>query len=409
MAEPKKTKKPQNPPKKANTNQAKKTMFYDTSRTLHRVMPYILVVVALAFGVCLYADYADARSGGLLGHFLSRGIGSLLSHGVYLLPLVMAINGLFWRQDVRNRCVFLRMALSFLALVAFSTLVQAASAPLDTLTFSPAEFLSQGKEMQGGGLFGGMLAYGLYQLVGEVCLWAVLSVCLALYLLSYLDFNKMRAKRKAKNQALSNAPSQKKRLSIWARIRLMRDASSAHDGYYSEEEESFADIRQRMQKDTKKSSRRPVAIGAGVPARTVVEPVTPAHTHTTEQPKRQVFDDAATPAGPTPAPARTQTPEPTPDPTPTPDPEPTPTPNPDVGESEGRYGVVNDSDVNVRTGAGTQHPSVGVTVSYPQAVTVLWEETASDGHVWYCVTCMKENQSYTGYIRSDFVTVQMAP
>ena len=63
-------------------------------------------------------------------------------------------------------------------------------------------------------------------------------------------------------------------------------------------------------------------------------------------------------------------------------------------------GVVKTSNVNIRAKAGTDSESVGA-ANLNDKVTILAEETGSDGKVWYKV---KTANDITGYIRSDFVT-----
>lgn len=60
---------------------------------------------------------------------------------------------------------------------------------------------------------------------------------------------------------------------------------------------------------------------------------------------------------------------------------------------------VNGTDVNVRSGAGTNYNIVGV-ANYRQIVTLNGEETGSDNRVWYSVTL---GSGVNGYIRSDLI------
>lgn len=236
----------------------KHAVFYDESRPLHRAMPYILILSGVAFGICLATDLLGT-AGGWLGHFLAHGIGSLLSLGVYLLPVMMILHGAFWRKDVKRRFSGARMVFSLVFLFTVTALVQALTMPLDTLAFSPKSFIENGQDMKGGGLFGGMLAYGLYHLVGEVCFFVILFALLTLYILSFVNFGNLREKRVQKNAALPK----KQRISIGARLRLMREARAQKDGYYAygEEKDTFESLRRHMEKEQRRA--RPVAVAAG--------------------------------------------------------------------------------------------------------------------------------------------------
>ena len=249
----------------------KRTAFYDESRPLHRAMPYILILSGVAFGICLATDLLGTQ-GGWLGHFLAHGIGGLISFGVYLLPIIMILHGIYWKKDLRDGRVFTRALFSLLGLLTVSCLMQALTMPLEGMAFSPAEFLSNGQNLIGGGLLGGMLAYGLYRLVGEVCFFIVLFALLGIYALSFVDFGKWKARRQEKKEAMPK----KERMSLKARIRLLKETRGAKDGYYGEEKDSFASIRRQYEKTQRHT--RPVAVAAGAENTAIVTETVTSHT-----------------------------------------------------------------------------------------------------------------------------------
>lgn len=65
-------------------------------------------------------------------------------------------------------------------------------------------------------------------------------------------------------------------------------------------------------------------------------------------------------------------------------------------------GKVTGNGVYVRSGAGTGYSKV-TQVNYGQAVSILGQQTASDNYIWYNVSLTQNNQTLTGWIRSDFV------
>ncbi len=67
-----------------------------------------------------------------------------------------------------------------------------------------------------------------------------------------------------------------------------------------------------------------------------------------------------------------------------------------------RSGTVKGSNVNARTGAGTNFDYAAKGLSNGTAVTVTGEEAGSDGHTWYKVTFSDGKE---GYIRDDFINV----
>jgi len=75
-----------------------------------------------------------------------------------------------------------------------------------------------------------------------------------------------------------------------------------------------------------------------------------------------------------------------------------------------KSGYVNDDQVNVRIGAGTGYSNVMSSGTRIQLftgnnVTIINEVTGTDGMVWYNISFTYSGTSYTGYIRSDFVTI----
>ena len=237
----------------------KRPAFYDDSRFLHKAMPYILILSAVAFGICLAANLMNT-SGGLLGNFLVHGIGGILSLGVYILPILLALHGLFWKRDVQNRRIWTRVICSFVFLAAVCALTQALTMPLDSLRFSAVDFIQNGQAMKGGGLLGGVVAYGLYKLVGGVCFFIVLFLIVALYACTYIDFKKIKAAKEKKNSALPK----KQKMSLGARIRLLRQARADRDGYYGygKENDSFESMRRQIEKEVKRKVPSP----AGAPS-----------------------------------------------------------------------------------------------------------------------------------------------
>lgn len=75
-----------------------------------------------------------------------------------------------------------------------------------------------------------------------------------------------------------------------------------------------------------------------------------------------------------------------------------------------KTGVVNGSNVYVRTGAGTGNSIVNVSGTNVQlhigkGVTVEDEASASDGYTWYKITFDYSGTTVTGWMRGDFITI----
>lgn len=78
-----------------------------------------------------------------------------------------------------------------------------------------------------------------------------------------------------------------------------------------------------------------------------------------------------------------------------------------VAEGESRAGIVTGTGVNVRSGPGKNHSSIGIQLSTGHAVTVLGEEADSEGREipWYHISFSKGGADRTGYMRSDYVRI----
>jgi len=71
--------------------------------------------------------------------------------------------------------------------------------------------------------------------------------------------------------------------------------------------------------------------------------------------------------------------------------------------------TVNGNYVNVRIDAGTQYPNVmhnttKIQLSSGHQVTIIGEKKASDDYIWYNIEFLYSNVTYTGYMRSDYIT-----
>lgn len=78
-----------------------------------------------------------------------------------------------------------------------------------------------------------------------------------------------------------------------------------------------------------------------------------------------------------------------------------------------KSGYVNDDYVNVRTGPGTSYVNVTHSGSKIQlytghSVNIINEAVGTDGLVWYNIEFVYSGSSYTGYMRSDFITISTA-
>ena len=132
----------------------------DENSLLHRILPYVYIVLALLVGVCFLFNEGPVSKpiyNVLFGLF---GLVSIL------VPFLLIYVGILWRKWVANgqhvmKCVFAVIclvvggALTQLLLIAFGG---------DLEGFSKISLLwAKGQELLGGGFFGGLLGIGLYK------------------------------------------------------------------------------------------------------------------------------------------------------------------------------------------------------------------------------------------------------
>lgn len=74
-----------------------------------------------------------------------------------------------------------------------------------------------------------------------------------------------------------------------------------------------------------------------------------------------------------------------------------------------RSGVVTGDNVNVRSGAGTAHGTIGIQLSRGHAVTILGEANDSSGALWYQIRFTFGGTEHTGFMHSNYIRVTSVP
>ena len=182
-----------------------KRSFYDPTRTLHSVMPCVLVVFAVFLGFLLVMDAIHTDTGPL-GKGLVWFFKGLHSYCVYLLPLLFLWVGVSWRADVRRRKVVKRIVyftlLPILIDALYFTFINAENIP----DFAFKGFFLTGVDLSGAGLFGSLLGCGLLKLTSFIGLPVIIALYVVLFLYDLLGITpasimEKRAKRRAEKEA----------------------------------------------------------------------------------------------------------------------------------------------------------------------------------------------------------------
>ena len=141
-----------------------------------RAVPIILFALALFTGLCFITP-DDVGLGKYIGGFFT----GLFSVGGYFIPVLLAVHAIFYPSDVQKKRVLTRCLFSIIALLLFSALLHTIKSFSVEMSFTPSEFYAQGRELSGGGFFGGIVGWGLAKVFGHVGLIIVAVLIFALY------------------------------------------------------------------------------------------------------------------------------------------------------------------------------------------------------------------------------------
>ncbi len=209
--------------KKAQSVSAKKTaperepeqLVIPSTRIIHQIMPAILALAAIYVSVC----FLLSGSTGIFGAWLKSVLYGLFSYGAWLVPVILVIRALMWKNDADSRCLGARIAFSILCVIGVSMLVDAfmTGAPEG---FSLPALYKSGAELVGGGVVGGLITNALMSLVGMagtlIITFALVFVC-GLFMMGITPYM------------------------IWIRIRYSikkyREAQKEREELFAEEEE----------------------------------------------------------------------------------------------------------------------------------------------------------------------------
>ncbi len=155
--------------------------FYDPNLRLHSVLAVLLAVLALfmTFSFLLRGHAGQAGNGmadALLGSF---------SYTAYLIPIMMLVHAVLWRQDVRNRALVAK-ALCFIPVLLLSaTLAEVLAPTFQHATYDAGAAYLAGQTLAGGGAIGGAIGYALYRTVGMVGIILLCAIVYPLYAALY--------------------------------------------------------------------------------------------------------------------------------------------------------------------------------------------------------------------------------
>ena len=164
----------------------KKKSYYSTLTGFHRAVPIILAAVAVFIGLCFVTQDI-----GSLGRAISGVLLGLFSWGAYIIPALICLHALFYASDVGAKRVVTRIIFSAVAVISVSSFAHAIKywGNADT-AFSLADFYRNGKEAIGGGAVGGLVGYGVIEIIGSVGAIILAATVIAVYLTYFFSSGK---------------------------------------------------------------------------------------------------------------------------------------------------------------------------------------------------------------------------
>ncbi|MBQ7333089.1 MAG: DNA translocase FtsK 4TM domain-containing protein, partial [Clostridia bacterium] len=150
---------------------------YASLTGFRRAVPIILFALALFTGLCFVAPGSVG-----LGKYVADFFKGLFSVGGFFIPFLLMIHALFYPQDTLKKRTVSRLVFSVTVLLFFSAFLHAIKSFSTDMTFSPADFYNAGKELSGGGFFGGILGFVLMKVFGPVGLIIIAALIFALYI-----------------------------------------------------------------------------------------------------------------------------------------------------------------------------------------------------------------------------------
>ncbi|MBR2020791.1 MAG: DNA translocase FtsK 4TM domain-containing protein [Clostridia bacterium] len=222
-----------------------------SARPAHKVIPYVLLVLAIFIGVSLILnllcnpgnvlkDNPSTHWMGTVGYYVCYVLFGLFGPAVFVLPMLMLLLAFFWKRYIDRRVAISKIVASLLFPILLGAVIHAAvlviAIPIDRQNLSAAELMYYGAEMTGGGVLGGKLGYFLYShlnITGTV----IVGICVLALLLFYV---------------LGLTPQ-----NLWDQLRAgRRERAACKVPSASEQEAEQARNKAKMQEKIRKSTSR---------------------------------------------------------------------------------------------------------------------------------------------------------
>ena len=251
-----------------------------SSRPAHRVMPYVLIILAIFVGVSLIlnlicnqgnhlADNPSAHWMGVAGYYICYALFGLFGPAVYVLPLLLLNLGFFWKQYIDRRVTISKIVASVIFLLILGAVIHVivfvlAPIPVDRRDMSVADLMYYGAQMTGGGVLGGKLGYFFYYYLNVVGT-LIIGICLLAASLFYF---------------LGMTPQH-----LWDHFRMRRALRSERIPTVSEQDAEAARNKAAMDEKIRKVTSRQLTVNDADETDGAVKIVEPAPSKRSEEDK----------------------------------------------------------------------------------------------------------------------------
>ncbi len=146
---------------KREKNREKSLFSPDSS--FHHVFPYVLGAFAIFLLFCFFSDGLT----GIIGRLLRSVLYGISGKAAFSVPLLLTVLAIFWKKNASEEKLGSIVAYQAVFFVFLSVMLHVWNNGSFS-EFSITEFWKDGKELIGGGFFGGLFGYTFYKLTGYV-------------------------------------------------------------------------------------------------------------------------------------------------------------------------------------------------------------------------------------------------
>ena len=235
-----------------------------SARPAHRVIPYLWLVLAAFVAVCLIsnlfcnmgnklASNPSAHWIGTVGYFICYWLFGLFGPAVFVLPVLLAALGIYWRRYIDNHLATFKIITSLIFMILLGAVIHVSCLSIwdpQSRMLTADQLIIIGSQMTMGGLLGGGFGYFLttyLNIVGSL----IIGICLLLIALFCI---------------LGMTPHH-----LWEQIRTRRQTKQAGRGTVSEADAQAASLEAKMQEKMRRTASKREADIFDQPDETVVE------------------------------------------------------------------------------------------------------------------------------------------